>query len=316
MPEISIVIPYHNRIHTLPRCLNSLATLYSMPVCIIMVDNASTDQSHAFVETFIAGCQNALLHWQHLVAPHIGASYARNVGLAAVRTPWVCFFDSDDELSPAFVCDAMQTIKKQPYDLVLASTTMFWPDGMQRVRPLPKPLTVSTHIARSIINTQCFVARTAWLRQCGGWNEACPIWNDYELGVRMLLARPRIAYLRASYHSLHQHADSLTGQGGAIPLTSYLVVLRCVEQHLATIPQQDKSNVRYALALKVGHWYGLQRRRGRPQDEFDAYDAWYTKLLATLSPIQRAYVRFVCWGTRYHLRGLLRLGAYLAKPTC
>lgn len=51
---ISIVVPYRNRSATLERCLYSLVNQTVLPQCIVLVDNGSTDDSHALVDRFIA----------------------------------------------------------------------------------------------------------------------------------------------------------------------------------------------------------------------------------------------------------------------
>jgi glycosyltransferase involved in cell wall biosynthesis len=87
--EVSVVIPvWDDYARRLPSALASLGD-QGMALTIIVVDNAST--------TPVPDAPQATtLRLERRVS--VGA--ARNAGLAAVDTPFVCFLDADDELLP------------------------------------------------------------------------------------------------------------------------------------------------------------------------------------------------------------------------
>ena len=92
--SISVVICTHNRATDLQRTLETLG-LCDMPsgwkVEVIVVDNASTDQTARMVQT--ATLKNATL--RYLYEPKKGLSNARNAGLASARSEFILFTDDD-----------------------------------------------------------------------------------------------------------------------------------------------------------------------------------------------------------------------------
>lgn len=216
----SLVIPYHNRRTLLPRTLRSVVAQRYRPLQVVLVDNGSTDGStdvcREFAEQARAKEESEGLCFEILEEPTPGAAAARNAGLQHCTAEWVFFFDSDDEISSTFLTDAAEVIRRreaegQPLDLVAAATRMVFADGRERVRKVFHNASVVDQILCGMLATQGMVIRRTFLVEQGGWNAALPYWNDWELGCRLLLARPRLAWLRGTYHRIYQHADSITG---------------------------------------------------------------------------------------------------------
>ena len=136
--------------------------------------------------------------------------------MAQVETPYVYFFDSDDLLSPTFFDDVAAILSAQPdseeVDIVTLTTRMTFPNGQSVIRrPRPSASAVQ-QVLTGMLSTQSVVWRTAFLREIGGWNESVLVWNDWELGLRALLATPRMLILpQEGYHEIQQHAQSITG---------------------------------------------------------------------------------------------------------
>ena len=53
-----------------------------------------------------------------------------------------------------------------------------------------------------------------YLFECvGGWNESLSYWDDWELGIRILLQEPRISVVDDGvYVHVHVHSESITGE--------------------------------------------------------------------------------------------------------
>lgn len=226
---VSVIIPVYNRQHTLERLFASLRRVTYRPVEFIFVDNLSTDGSKALCEAFCsevsaspagAGGVCAVT----LSCPTPGACAARNVGLAAARGEHCCFFDSDDEFSADFLTSMMECIGDA--DICLTRTRMVMENGRERVRQGWGNPTLYEHLLVQNVSTQGFVARTDYVRAVGGWADLS-IWQDYELGFRLLSGQyrlavrggslaarpPRLAWNPGVWHRIHQHPDSITGGG-------------------------------------------------------------------------------------------------------
>ena len=213
-PQLAVVIACYNRAATLPRLFASLAATTWRPLHVVLVDNTSTDATPALCRRFADHAPQGMTVICTTCAKR-GAAAARNMGLQQVTAPWVYFFDSDDELSPRFFDDVMAAVQQTDVDMVCARTRMVFADGREKARTVFRRGGACDQLLTGMLGTQGMVFRTAFLRRIGGWNEALPVWNDWELGLRALLARPRRVWLSATYHRLYQHPDSLTGSGFA-----------------------------------------------------------------------------------------------------
>ena len=211
--DISVVIPYRNRRECIGRTLQSFLAQPYRPLCLFLVDNGSTDGAADVCARFAARYSSAELRVTLLSQPQGGASAARNAGLARVETPWVYFFDSDDELSPDFfpairpLCEAAF-----PADIIAFPTQMRFSNGQRKTRATLPTASASTQMLSGHIATHGMVLRTDFVRAIGGWDETASQWDDWELALRLLLRGANEKWWRdRAWHTIHQHADSLTG---------------------------------------------------------------------------------------------------------
>lgn len=95
MPTLAVVIPHHNRADLLRSVLTSVARQSRKPDIVVVVDNASTDDSEAVAREF--GAQ-----WIR-IGTNAGFATAVNWGLTAVNTDWYAVLNNDVELEPEFL---------------------------------------------------------------------------------------------------------------------------------------------------------------------------------------------------------------------
>ncbi len=93
--QVSVVIPTHNRADMLPRAIRSVLTQTVQDFEIIVVDDASTDDVKAVVQSF--GDARIILVRHEACR---GGSAARNTGIVSARGEFVAFLDDDDEWLP------------------------------------------------------------------------------------------------------------------------------------------------------------------------------------------------------------------------
>ena len=251
----TIVIPYRDRAAFLPETLASLPP----DAAIILVDNGSTDDSAALCRDFAATRPNV----RCISQPSGGAAAARNAGLAAVETEWVYFFDSDDVFSaPVAFFQWPDVASYDALDVICLPTQMerITPDGTCLIprdfRPTASP---ADQILISMLATQTMLLRTAFLRRIGGWNETLPVWNDWELGLRVLLNAPRLQWVATSapYHRIRLHAASLTGSRFSERATERFLALSAAESLINASPNgvpssPDPKSLINALDLRRG----------------------------------------------------------------
>lgn len=93
---VSVVIPVRNRPDALQAAVESVLQ-QGVPVEVLIVDDASTDQTPAVAAALAAADPRVRLLAQ---AVNGGGGRARNVGIDAATAPWLAFLDSDDRWMP------------------------------------------------------------------------------------------------------------------------------------------------------------------------------------------------------------------------
>lgn len=104
-PKVSVIVPVHNSAETLTRAINSLLA-QTVPVEIVVVDDASTDKSWEIIEGLCSthgNLKSLKLDYNQ------GAYAARLRGLEIATAPWVGFLDADD-IASKNMYEAMYTV--------------------------------------------------------------------------------------------------------------------------------------------------------------------------------------------------------------
>ena len=101
MINVSVIIPFYNRAHTLENCINSVLNQTYKTMEIICVNDHSTDNSQTVVENIIRN--NSCVSLINNAPDKKGAQSARNAGAHIAKGDWIVFLDSDDEWMPNFL---------------------------------------------------------------------------------------------------------------------------------------------------------------------------------------------------------------------
>ncbi len=201
-PAVSVVIPTFER---RPMLLEALASVRAQTFedwdCWV-VDDGSSDGSAEAVEAL--GDRRVRLIRQ----ANRGVSAARNRGLAAARAGLVAFLDSDDLWHPEKLARQVAVMEE---GWALCHTEEVWLRGSERVKPKRRHAKAGGwQFLRSLelccISPSAALVRRDVLEALGGFDEAYPVCEDYDLWLR-LTARYPVAYL----------ADALVTKRGGHP---------------------------------------------------------------------------------------------------
>lgn len=105
MSRISVVVPVYNVADCLDACMESLRAQTLEDIEIICVNDGSTDDSRSVLDAWAARDSRICV----VDKQNGGLSSARNAGIRAARSPYVCFLDSDDRFH-ARACEEMVRI--------------------------------------------------------------------------------------------------------------------------------------------------------------------------------------------------------------
>ncbi len=128
---ISVVIPTYNRADFLPRACDSVMA-QTMPANeIIVVDDASADDSVNLIEKHYP--QIKLIRHPF----NRGVSAARNSGITQASGEWIALLDSDDEWFPSKLQTQIELLKNMP-DYKICHTNEIWIRDGVRVNQMQK----------------------------------------------------------------------------------------------------------------------------------------------------------------------------------
>lgn len=260
--DITIIIPVYNRKGLVQKTLDSIPDTFN----IIIVDNGSTDGSYEFCRQWMLNSRrkNVVVDREF----NLGASNARNKGLSLCKTKWVYFFDSDD------VFTGLPSAWNENMDLVCFPVNMLV-NGKNKIRDYKPVADAYVHILNSMLDTQSMLFRTEWLKEIGGWNADCKVWNDWELGLRALINKPRLQWITdKSYQQIIVHGDSLTGNKLSDNYKDRLNTLSVAFDEIYDMKSgQEKQKALFALFLRSYIFSGqlLKERDAKASEEIENF---------------------------------------------
>lgn len=206
-----LIIPVYNRADLLPRCLQSIEAQSYRPLHVVIVDNNSTDASLEVAQEWQRSHSgDSLLSVTVATESRQGAAAARNRGLALAQGEMVAFVDSDDIVLPDMCARAMEAYDRGA-QLVNWKAGATGVDGREFILKWASRDYMRNQVVHSILTTQCFAVSRTFITSLGGWDADLTAWDDWELGIRMLAARPRTEFVDAVLAHTYRQADSITG---------------------------------------------------------------------------------------------------------
>ncbi|MDD4636054.1 MAG: glycosyltransferase family A protein [Bacteroidales bacterium] len=264
MESIAIVIPVYNRSQFIQRTFDSILSQTYRPIELILVDNGSTDNSLALCNEFKEKNQSDQLIVKVLEEQKKGANAARNKGLEAVESEYVTFFDSDDELFPEMINTIHQAISKKQADIIAYTYTFYKNEKNEHVRIRCYSNQPRMQIIRGMLATQNFTVKRDVIRTIGGWDESLQRWQDWEVGVRLLLYTENIYWIK--YPPLcraHVHDDTISGRNFSDAHNSLYKAVETVYKNIQAMERPDTKKLLVAVYFRFLLLAGNYAREGR-----------------------------------------------------
>jgi glycosyltransferase involved in cell wall biosynthesis len=119
--QISAVVPTYNRAQLIRRAIDSALSQIHVPTEIIVVDDGSTDNTRAVVESYGQTVR-------YVYQANSGASAARNLGVREAKCEWIAFLDSDDYWLPTHLSRIATAISDTQGAGALYFSDIRWPE--------------------------------------------------------------------------------------------------------------------------------------------------------------------------------------------
>lgn len=206
-PAISVVIPAYNAAGTLMRAVASVLAQTRKADEIIVVDDASTDDTVA-VAAAIAAVKLVRLPLRH------GAAAARNAGIAAAAGSWIAFLDADDVWLPEKL-EWQAPAMTDGASMVFCASEEFAADGASlgdtfRGRPVVAGSGAWRELLRrNFVATPTVMAPRELLMENGGFDESLSVGEDQDMWIRLAL-RGALAYVPQTLVQVYVQRGSLS----------------------------------------------------------------------------------------------------------
>lgn len=184
-PLVSVVVPAFNAAATVERALASVLSQSFGDLELIVVDDASTDDTAARV----AAMDDPRIRLLRL-DENGGESRAMNAGIAAARGTHIAFQDADDEWLPGKLARQVDVIEADPdISFVCSGLVHIYPD--RRIVDIagfaPSDALWKRLLAETLVAKPCVLARRSALEAAGPFDESLATGADQDMWIRLAL---------------------------------------------------------------------------------------------------------------------------------
>ena len=212
-PLVSVVVPVRNRENLIVRCLESIENQSYRPLELIVVDNDSTDNTRSIVNLWKTAKESGDFKIKILTESYEGACPTRQKGLENVAGEYVIFFDSDDVMRPNLIETAETVFNQNPgVDVVCWPCCIHQLDGSLKIPPFMPDKPIEGHLIHTLFRPQGTMFKTSFINKIGGWSRSIPVWNDFELGLRVILNNGKIKGVNRVLADIYAQENSITGK--------------------------------------------------------------------------------------------------------
>ena len=190
MGTISVVIPCYNSQATIGRTLESVLAQTLPPAEILVIDDGSTDDSPAIVESFAQRDSRVQLHRN---SRNLGVALSRTRGVTLASGAWIAFLDSDDQWTADKLERQMALLRKTGGDFSFTGSSYVDENGVAYSGIFQVPATVDrkTLLRQNVISCSSVVIRRELMARCP--MRPGDIHEDFDAWLRVLEQTP-VAY--------------------------------------------------------------------------------------------------------------------------
>ncbi len=232
IPQVSVIIPTHNRREMVREAIASVGAQRDVDFELIVVDDGSTD-----------GTFEMLTGLDGVVADRIeqrGPAGARNHGVAMARAPLIAFLDSDDLWAPDKLSRQVAYMRASRATGISQTTEIWIRDGRRvnpglRHRKREGDIFVDS-LQTCLISPSAVILNTDLFRMLGGFDEDLIAAEDYDLWLRILVDH-EVALLDEPLVTRRAgHADQLSSSIPALDRFRIIALMKLLaNEHLSEL---------------------------------------------------------------------------------
>lgn len=184
-PAITVLIPAHNARTTLAQTLESLVAQTHTDFSVLMVDDASSDDTVAIGKSFSSRISIRVLE----LDCNLGVAGALNRGIAEIHSPYIARLDADDLAHPTRLAKQFAYMEANPrIDVCSSWMELFYDDGSRPNSILAKPqddLVIKTSLVQYCsMSHGASMFRKSFFDDVGLFDVRLDFAEDYDLWCR------------------------------------------------------------------------------------------------------------------------------------
>ena len=203
-PTVSIVLPVYNGQQFLREAVESCLQQTYRDWELILVDDASTDDSPAIIEQFVKS-DSRIRSFRHDTNRRLPS--ALNTGFAMARGTYFTWTSDDNRYRPAAIEEMVRLLEGKP-EIGLVYTDYLKVDGQGQYVRKRRARPVSRLLRHNCIGP-CFLYRARIAGQIGGYAEDLYLVEDYDFWLRASM-HFRFQPLHRDLYVCRRHTGSLT----------------------------------------------------------------------------------------------------------
>lgn len=228
--KVSVVIPTYNRAKLLKRTVLSVLNQTYRDFEIIVVDDASTDDTEEVVRSFSDERIRYIRHNENK-----GDAAARNIGIKAAKGQFIAFQDSDDEWLPEKLQRQMEIFENVLPNVGVIYTGFLKIKGKRKIY-LPPSRIIKRNgdihnelLKGNFIGTSTAVIKKGCFKRTGMFDERLPHLVDWEMWLRVSKYY-HFKYVDAPLVNVYYSPNSISANQNALITGQKLLLERHYEE--------------------------------------------------------------------------------------
>jgi len=200
--HICVVIPFYNRVKTIADTLTSLVHQTYKNFEVIIVDDGSEIEAQEELDKIVSSYRTLNIKVVHQENKHLSA--ARNTGARNCDGEWIMFLDDDDISKPNHLQDYLKAAINIGAEALTNNVDIFKGDKPseeyeERWVGIGPSIEVAFYRNGLGATANIFIKKIVF-DEVGGFNEKARGFEDWEFGVRLLLAKKKLEVVPESLY--------------------------------------------------------------------------------------------------------------------
>jgi glycosyltransferase involved in cell wall biosynthesis len=227
--EVTVVVPLYNYASYVLEALNSVRRQTLRELDLIVIDDASTDQSAELVLGWMK--EHALRFNRALLLrnrSNAGLALSRNAGFDAAETAFVLPLDADNRLRPTCCEECLGVIRRRSAGFAYPTIQTF--GDISELRGV-RDFLPTRFINGNYVDAMALVGKWAWLRAGGYMRIEPPGWEDFDFWCRCIERGIGGVHVKATLADYRVHRASMLHTQTDVPRNKDYVISMFEERH-------------------------------------------------------------------------------------